>query len=211
MIKIENLNKSYKSRKNLISRGEEIDIFNNLNISIPLNSFTAVTGLNGSGKTTLFKILSGYTSMDSGTITINNLDYLKYIKKNRVFLISSEDRSFYYRLTISQNLKFFANIFNIFLTQEEIDEKLDFLGLIDKKNSFYYELSTGMKQKLSLARALLIKPDILILDEMERGIDSIMLEKIFNYLVKLKDITIIYSTHQKKLVDRADFVIRLEK
>ena len=210
MIKIQNLHKTYRARKSLLLRGEEEAVFNGLNIEIPLNSFTAIIGLNGSGKTTLFKILSGYTSFDSGSILIKGNNYKDYLNNNKVFLVSSEDRSFYYRLTLIQNLKFFVTLFDINISQKDIDEKLIFLGLYEKKDHFYYELSTGMKQKLSLIRALLVKPDILILDEIERGVDKIMTEKIFNHLSNLKNTTIIYSTHQQHLIDKANYIIKLK-
>jgi len=212
MIKIENLYKSYNSRKNFFSRGKQEKIFNGLSVEIPLNKMSAIIGVNGAGKTTLFKILSGYTSFDSvGELTIGKLSHTEYLKNNKIFLISSEDRSFYYRLTLVQNLLFFTNIFKVEVSEKEIIEKLEFLGIAHKKDHFYYELSTGMKQRLSLARALLIKPNMLILDEMERGIDTQMVEKIFDYLDTIKkEITIIYATHQKYLIDKADVVIELK-
>ncbi len=165
---------------------------------------------NGSGKTTLFKILARYIYPDSGEITINNESLLNYHKKNKIILVLSQERSFYYRLTVMQNLNFFLSIFRMEKTKREIEEKLDFFELLPKKDSFYYELSTGLKQRLSIVRALLLDPNILLLDEIEKGIDINMLEHIFDYLDEIKkDISIIYSSHQKKIIDRAGFIFEL--
>ncbi len=209
-IKIKNLKKSYK-KLSLFNKSEKI-VFENLNLSIPLNKMSVITGKNGKGKTTLFKILASYISFNSGKITINNENYFDYIKKNKIFLISPESRSMYYRLTVMQNLKFFTTIMNQELKEEEIDEILTFLEILDLKNNKFYELSTGLMQRVMIARGILLKPKILFIDEPEIGLDKDITIKIFEKFQKLtKDITIIYSSHRESLINKADIIIDLDK
>ena len=96
-----------------------------------------------------------------------------------------------------QNLKFFASIFDKNLSDEQILKELEFVDLLNKKDDFFYELSTGMVQKLSFARAMLLKPQILILDEPTSHLDfgnQITVLKIIKKLAS-KGISIIMATH----------------
>ncbi len=207
-IKIKNLKKSYK-KLSLFGKSENI-VFENLNLSIPLNKMSVITGKNGKGKTTLFKILASYISFDSGEITINNENYFDYVKENKVFLISPESRSMYYRLTVMQNLNFFTTILDKEPQKEKIDEILEFLEILNLKNKKFYELSTGLMQRVMIARGLLLKPEILLIDEPEIGLDKDITIKIFEKFQKLSEkITVIYSSHRESLIKKADITINL--
>ena len=207
-IKIKNLKKSYRNLS--LFNKKEKEVFSDLNLSIELNKMTAIIGLNGTGKTTLFKILANYISFNSGKVTVGDLDYFKYIEKNKVFLISPESRSFYYRLTLAQNLEFFTKLIRPKTTQEEIDEILDFLEILNLKDNKFYELSTGLMQRVSIARGLLLKPKILLIDEPEIGLDKDIIVKIFDKFKTLtNEITIIYSSHRETLIEKSDIIITL--
>jgi len=207
-IEIKNLKKSYKNLS-LFNRKEKI-VFEDLNLSIELNKLTAVTGKNGKGKTTLFKILANYSSYNSGNITINGKNYLDFIKEKKVFLVSPDSRSFYYRLTVMQNLEFFTKIIKSDVKKDEIDSILKFLEIYDIKDNKFYELSTGLMQRVSIARGILLKPAILLIDEPEIGLDKDITIKIFDKLKNLtNEMTVIYSSHRENLIEKADIVIKL--
>jgi len=207
-IKIKNLKKTYK-KLSLFNKTEN-KVFENLNLDIPLNQMTVITGKNGKGKTTLFKILASYISFDEGKITVNNKNYFDYIEKNKAFLISPESRSMYYRLTVMQNLKFFTTIMNNDITETEINEILDFLEILELKNNKFYELSTGLMQRVMIARGILLSPKILLIDEPEIGLDKDITMKIFEKFQKLSEnITIIYSSHRESLIKKANTIIEL--
>ncbi len=201
MIEFKNITKYYKKK----------EILSNINLNIEMNKLICLYGKNGSGKTTLFKILSNYILPDKGEIFINNIKLHKYLKENIIYLITSDNRSFYYRLTLMQNLKFFASIFDKNLSDEQILKELEFVDLLNKKDDFFYELSTGMVQKLSFARAMLLKPQILILDELERGIDKESMDLIFKRIISLNsEMTILFSSHQDHIIEIANTKIFIE-
>ena len=186
IITIENVCKNYKSKKAL----------DNVSLSIKQAELFGLLGVNGAGKTTLIKILCGLTRKTSGTITINNFNLDKEIDKIKEIIdISPQETSVANNLTVKENLEFFANIYNN-NDVKTINEIVDIFNLNEVLNQRAKTLSGGYKRRLSIAIALISKPQILFLDEPTLGLDVFARRELWNIIKKLqKNITIILTSH----------------
>lgn len=201
MISINNLTKTYK-KKSKTEKGRsfiKIVALNEINIEINKGEIFGLIGPNGAGKTTLLKILSTLIIPDSGTAIIDGYDILKDEKiiKTKVSLLAGEFvRSLYWRLSGRENIRFFANLKNIWDAEERIDYLFDLFDLTDHENEMVMKYSTGMKHKLALAVGLINDPPVIFLDEPLTGIDPITSFEIKKVIRnKFKDKTIIWTSH----------------
>jgi ABC-2 type transport system ATP-binding protein len=132
-------------------------------------------GRNGAGKTTLTKIIATLVQPTSGAVTVNGHDSVRddALVRSQVGLATAEERSFYWRLTVEQNLMFFARLYGLSDTtaRRRIIELVNQFELKELVTRRFGELSTGNKQRMAFARALLSKPPILLLDEPTRSLD----------------------------------------
>jgi ABC-2 type transport system ATP-binding protein len=207
------LTKIFKSK--IGSRGQGLGLFrskenrnvtavNNLNLEIKQGELFGLLGPNGAGKTTLVKILSTLLPPDGGTARVNGFDVVREqmnVKRSLGTLFSVGERGFFWRLSGYRNLEFFAAIYNVPRKerQERIMEVLDLVGLEDSAFELFQRYSGGMKRKLSLARALLPDPPILLLDEPTTGLDVMssrhIREFVKNTLSRESCKTVLYTTH----------------
>jgi ABC-2 type transport system ATP-binding protein len=134
-------------------------------------------GRNGAGKTTFAKIIATLVQPTEGTITVRGFDSVKDEERVRaqVGLASAEERSFYWRLTIEQNLLFFARLYGMddASARARIRELIGLFELEELARRRFGQLSTGNKQRVSVARAMLADPPVLLLDEPTRSLDPI--------------------------------------
>jgi ABC-2 type transport system ATP-binding protein len=134
-------------------------------------------GRNGAGKTTLTKIIATLVQPTSGAVTVNGFDSVRDDEKVRaqVGLATAEERSFYWRLTVEQNLMFFARLYGLgdTLARRRIIELVNQFELKELVTRRFGELSTGNKQRMAFARAMLPKPPVLLLDEPTRSLDPL--------------------------------------
>ena len=186
IITINNVCKSYKTKKAL----------DNVSLTIKNGELFGLLGVNGAGKTTLIKILCGLTKKSSGSITINNLNLDKEIDKIKEIIdISPQETSVANNLTVKENLEFFANIYNN-NNADTINEIVDIFNLNDILRQRAKTLSGGYKRRLSIAIALISKPQILFLDEPTLGLDVFARRELWGIIKKLqKNITIILTSH----------------
>ncbi|HEX8284770.1 MAG TPA: ABC transporter ATP-binding protein [Pyrinomonadaceae bacterium] len=134
-------------------------------------------GRNGAGKTTLAKIIATLVQPTEGSVVVRGFDSVRADGRVRaeVGLASAEERSFYWRLTVEQNLAFFARLYGLGARAARVrtGELLELLELGALRRRRFGELSTGNKQRMAVARALLNSPPVLLLDEPTRSLDPL--------------------------------------
>lgn len=147
----------------------------NVNLKVDKGSILGLLGPNGAGKTTLLKILSTLVHPSSGHAVVNGFDVVSQGNQVRrsIGIVMTEERSFFWRLTGRQNLQFFATFNNLFGRERDqtVNEVLHQTELEKEGDRMFKDYSTGMKQRLAIARGLLCDPDIVLLDEPTRSLD----------------------------------------
>jgi len=153
-------------------------------------------GPSGSGKTTTINILTGQLSADAGTAHVLSapVEDLKVEVLEQIGIVS-DGSGFYEKMSLYKNLKAYAMLFGVKMT--EVDELLRKVGLYDSRNKVAEKLSTGMKQRMLLVRALINRPKLLFLDEPTSGLDPSTSRTIHELLLELKaqGTTIFLTTH----------------
>jgi ABC-2 type transport system ATP-binding protein len=164
----------------------------------------ALLGPNGAGKTTLLKLIGGLLLPTQGEIVVNGYDTLRHntAARKSVGFVMNEERSFFWRLNAIENLEFFAALDNLSGTamQERIRELIHFVGLESHADKAVSTYSSGMKQRLALARGLIAEPEILILDEPTRALDPVACEDLNDLIIerlhKGSRKTLLIATHR---------------
>jgi ABC-2 type transport system ATP-binding protein len=215
MILTEELTKTFRKRKRkrgpaplssqlisfLRNRHNKVVALDHVSLHIKRGETFGLIGLNGAGKTTFCRILSTMITPDSGKVFIDGHDVLKedMTVKQKVGIVGSEfSRSLYWRLTGKQNLKFFAGLYEMEKeeSKEKIAELLDMFGLSEWQDELVMRYSTGMKQKLCIAKALLNNADVLLFDEPTAGLDPVSRDQLKRTIeTELKDKTILWTSH----------------
>ncbi|NUM48131.1 MAG: ABC transporter ATP-binding protein/permease [Anaerolineales bacterium] len=186
----------------IFSRTVGPSVIQNVNLSIQTGELFGLLGPNGAGKTTLLKMLATLITPSSGEAWVNGhpLEDADSIKASLGF-VTTDERSFYWRLTGRQNLTFFAHLhaFPPGTLANRVDELLAVTNLQDKADQPFRTYSTGMRQRLAIARALLHRPSILFLDEPTRGLDPPSIralhQLIRHELTAKQGLTILLTTH----------------
>jgi ABC-2 type transport system ATP-binding protein len=209
MITVENIYMHYPVPKKYIEfltkpfKQDKYTALYGINLNIESGDRVAFLGTNGAGKTTLLKIIGGLLYPSQGKLIVNGYDTVKDNLKARksVGFVLNEERSFYWRLSGKQNLGFFGVLDNIHGKQleDKVNELIQIVGLEEAKDKLFAGYSSGMKQRLAIARGLLSDPDILILDEPTRTLDPISAEDISNIISERihnkKGRTLLIATH----------------
>ncbi len=175
-------------------------IFEEIDFSLQDKGSLVITGRNGSGKTTLIKILCGLIRPTKGQVLIrHDGENLTTDESRNLFGLVMPDLELYAELTALENLSFLSRIRGIIPTPEELMKIIAWVGLEGRENDFVFSFSSGMKQRLKYAFALLHQPEILFLDEPTANLDeegTELVEKIIS-LQKEKGILVI-ATNQKE-------------
>ena len=167
-------------------------------------------GTNGAGKTTLIKLLCTLISPTRGRAFVGGHDVVKEEQQVRasIGLVTCEDRSFYWRLTGKQNLEFYGHLYHlksgeIRTRMGQLAQLLQLEGILEQRFDSY---SSGTKQKIAIARALMHEPGILFMDEPTRSLDPMMIAefKLFlkKELVERQGKTIVLATHQLQTAEQ---------
>jgi len=182
------------------------------NISFEVNKgeILGFLGPNGAGKSTTVKMLTGQFLPEKGSIEIMGYDVSKDPKKIHERIgVCFEEKNLYSRLSVRENLEFFASLFDIDADIDSLLKKIDLVKWADDKAE---NLSKGMQQRVMFARALINDPDILFLDEPTDGLDPISADSIRKIILseKQKGKTIFLTTHNMSeadmLSDRVAFI-----
>jgi ABC-2 type transport system ATP-binding protein len=166
VVSVDRVSKRYPNRKLLgllAGRDNAPDALREVSVALAAGEIVGLLGPNGAGKTTLLKIIAGSLSPSTGTVRV----------RGRIGLVTSEDRSFYWRLTGRQNLEFFAALYQLptRTARTRIGELLDLLGLAYAADRRFDAYSSGMKQRMAIARGLLADPSVVLYDEPTRALD----------------------------------------
>lgn len=147
----------------------------------------AVLGPNGAGKTTLLKLIGGLLVPTEGEIVVNGFNTIHHntAARRSVGFVFNEERSFFWRLSAVQNLEFFGALDNLRGADlnNRIRELLHLVGLEASADKLVGEFSSGMKQRLALARGLIAEPQVLILDEPTRALDPVACEDLIDLIL----------------------------
>jgi len=199
IISLDNIVKTYKVKK----AKEPFLAVDRVSLSIDKGEILGLLGSNGAGKTTLIKIMAGLLEPNGGTGKVLDYDIYKEHKKIRakVSLVApTADVGTDNNLTVRQNLEFWAVVYNLEKTQRKsrIDEMLGFLNLKQYEHHWPMSVSAGNRQKLAIARSLLVKNPILFLDEPTVKLDAKGAEAVRELVKKINGefgTTIILTTH----------------
>ncbi len=162
-LEVRNLGKWFGKRK----------VFDEINFSLEEKSSLVVTGRNGSGKTTLLKILCGLIRPTKGEVKISfNGKTLTTDESKNLFGLVMPDLELYKELTALENLVFLSRIRGLDPGKDELKEKIARVGLARREDDLVFSFSSGMKQRLKYAFALLLDPKILLLDEPTTNLDE---------------------------------------
>jgi ABC-2 type transport system ATP-binding protein len=209
-VRTEDLTKVYVKRRSLremalhpFARAERVTGLEGVNLDVRRGEIFGLLGPNGAGKTTLLKILAclilpthGRALVDGALVGTNDVAV-----KRAVGFVTADDRSFYWRLTGRENLSFFARLYGLDAgaARRRTDELIEAMDLGEVAGRQFMAFSSGMKQRLGIARALLHDPAIVCLDEPTRSLDPIAAKHlrrfIFERLNRLSGKTILLATH----------------
>jgi len=195
-IETNGLGKTYADKKN-----PSITAVSNINLRIKKGELFGLLGPNGAGKTTLVKMLCTLIAPSTGEGRVAGFDLAQTGDiRAAVGLVVPDERSFHWRLSARRNLTFFAAMYGINgrFAQNRISELLQEVNLLDAADRPFGKFSSGMRQRLAIARSLLHSPQILFLDEPTRSLDPIATEKLHDLLLRLmaeRDMTAFLITH----------------
>ncbi len=207
IIKISHLHKSFG----------EVKAVNDLSFQVKKGELFAFLGVNGAGKSTTISIICGQLKKDSGTVQINENDIEKTGKKaGRTLGVVFQDSVLDKPLTVRENLKSRAALYGITgkAFEERLKELVNILDFGDYLNRPVGKLSGGQRRRIDIARALLHRPEVLILDEPTTGLDPQTRLLIWNVMDKLRTdekLTVFLTTHYMEEAANADYVVILDK
>ena len=202
MLELRNVNKNYGST--LAVKG--------VSFTVPDGMIGVLLGPNGAGKSTIIKSIAGLLKF-TGQIRIQGMDS-RDREARKVFAYVPEIPAMYQALTVAEHMEFIRRAYRIDVSEQEIQAILERFELWDKREKLGDELSKGMMQKVSICCALLIHPQVLLLDEPMVGLDPKAIKELKEVILELKarGTTVLISTHMLEMVQELwDMVFVMEK
>ena len=184
-----------------------VHALSDINLTVEPGSVCVVVGPNGAGKSTLFRILTGLTTATHGDVRIGGLDVEQQGARVRrlIGFAPAEERTLLLRHTPRENLRFHASMQGMRGDVErEINETLDMVGLGEVRDSAVVSFSTGMRARLQVARALVHRPRVLILDEPTSAIDPVSAREIITMILSIardRDTATLISSHRLEEIE----------
>ena len=190
-------------------------VLDGIDLEIQKGELVSMLGSSGSGKTTLLNIILGLTSIDSGSIFFEGVDISRTTMKQRGFNIVFQDYALFPNLNAYKNIIYGLQNRQNWSGKEEIEELIDFLELRPHLDKKIHQLSGGQKQRVALARTLVTKPKILLLDEPLSALDGVIKETIktrIKAITKRYNLTTIIVTHDpEEALTMSDKVMILDQ
>lgn len=185
-LEVKQLSKIYRER-----RGLQVTDFN-----VQAGELIAIVGHNGAGKSTLLKMLAGWLVPDSGEVTVDGTDLRNRRDIVRKIGFVPETPNLFDLFSVEYNLTLFARLFQV--PPARVDEMLNEFNLIPFRRAKVRELSKGLKQRVSIGRALLADPSLLLFDEPTSGLDFEMTKETYALLTRMHaaEKTILFTSHR---------------
>lgn len=173
-------------------------ILKGINLDIRRGEIMGILGRNGAGKTTLLSLISGLRTHSSGKVVVLGEEMPSHgpeLRRQMGFVLQED--ALYQELTLMENLKFSASLYDVKDSEERILEVLEVLGLSERANQVVSTLSGGLKRRTAIARAFLHDPELFIIDEPTLGVDADARHAVWAYLrlLKSKKRTVIVATN----------------
>lgn len=202
IIQLDNISKTYTSGLFFKKKKQALT---NVSLSINKGEILGIIGLNGAGKSSTIRILMGFSTPDSGAVTINGESVNFHPHRSRIGYLP-ENPSLYPHLSPKDHLKFSCRIAGLSAKEEhnKIQAALDRVGLGREANQPIKNFSKGMTQRAALAYAILLEPEILIMDEPMSGLDPLGQELIINIITECRQrgATVLFCSHILHDVER---------
>ena len=205
--------------KTLYGGGHKVEILKSIDLTIPTGQFIAITGHSGSGKTTLLSLIAGLDAPTDGKINIDGQDITK-LNEDELALLRGNRFGFIFQnfhliptLTALENVVLSLELNNTPGATKKSEDLLSKVGLGDRLNHYPAQLSGGEQQRLSIARAFVNEPDIILADEPTGNLDSKNSDHIMNLIQELhqiKQATIILVTHESQVANQSQRILTLE-
>jgi NitT/TauT family transport system ATP-binding protein len=204
LVSVSNLSKEIRTLA-----GNKINLFSNLSFNIPKEGITSILAPKESGKSELLRILSGIEEASTGSINFADKN------KKPLFILIPSLPSSYPWLNVEKNIKYFADLLKIEKNIKEVKEVIDFVGLTGYEKHFPNNKSIGFRLRVSLARALIVNPDLILLDEPFNDLDLITRKEIYqlvNNIVEERKTPILLATSGiSEVIYLSDVVYILQK
>ena len=213
ILEVENLSKAYGTGDN------QVKACDNISFSVDKGEFVAIVGASGSGKSTLLHLIGGIDKMDSGKVIVGGEDISK-LSSNQLAVYRRRQVGIVYQfynliptLTVEENIAISKNLDGQEVSEEDMDQILDVVGLKVRRNNLPNQLSGGEQQRTSFARALINRPSILLADEPTGNLDTKSSDELMDLLKKYNKEykqTIIMITHNVELANECDRIIEIK-
>ena len=204
--------------KTLHGGGHKVEILKSIELTIPTGQFIAITGHSGSGKTTLLSLIAGLDTPTDGTINIDGQDITK-LNEDELAVLRGKRFGFIFQnfhliptLTALENVVLSAELNGTTGAPKKSEYLLGTVGLQDRQHHYPAQLSGGEQQRLSLARAFVNDPEIILADEPTGNLDSKNSDRIIELLKDLhrvKGATIVLVTHESQVADQSQRILTL--
>ena len=180
----------YFIAKNLTGGYGEVKVIENCEFNVNRGEIVSILGPNGAGKSSAMKAMLGMLKLDSGNVILDGKDISNLSTQERIRLGISfvpQVNNIFSELTVKENLEMGA-----FTSSNNIEEKINsmydlFPAINEKKNQLAGELSGGQRQQVAIARALMNNPSILMLDEPTAGVSPVVMQEIFDHIIRIKE------------------------
>lgn len=182
-----------------------VEALRGLTVTVRTGEIYGLLGPNGSGKTTFIRAVAGLLRPEGGTLTVLGRGAREAVGTGRIGYMT-QAAALYVELSVDENLRFFAALLGLHDADRQIDEVLRTVDLLDRRRSVVATLSGGMRQRISLAIALLHEPQLLLLDEPTVGVDPALRRAFWEHFRALarRGVTILVSSHVMDEAARCD-------